>query len=86
MKLSMSLSEFLAVLPTILPVLIPILLVLLVFMLTALISLLKKDVPFHQKVIWLVVILLVNLIGPVIYFAVGSKMLDDKIQNRNDGK
>lgn len=86
MKLSMSLSEFLAVLPNILPILIPIFIVLLVLMLTALISLLRKDVPFSQKVVWLVVILLVNLIGPVIYFAVGSKMLDDKIQNRNESK
>lgn len=86
MKLSMSLSEFLAVLPNILPILIPIVLVLLVLMLTALISLLRKDVPFSQKVIWLVVILLFNLIGPVIYFAVGSKMLDDKMQNGNEDK
>ncbi len=86
MKLSMSFSEFLNVFPNILPILIPIFILLFVLMLTAVISLLKKELPFSQKVIWLIVILCVSLIGPVIYFAVGSKMLDEKIQNRNEGR
>lgn len=86
MKLSMSLSEFLAILPNILPFLIPIVLIMLVLVLIALISLLKKKLPFSDKVIWLVIILLVNTIGPVLYFAVGAKMLDEKIRLGNEGK
>ncbi|WP_394921525.1 PLD nuclease N-terminal domain-containing protein [uncultured Robinsoniella sp.] len=86
MKLSMSLSEFLAMLPNILPLLIPIVLLMLILILTAIISILKKKLPFSEKVIWLVIILFVNTIGPVLYFAVGAKMLDEKIRLRNEEK
>lgn len=86
MKLSMSSSEFLALLPNILPFLIPIVLLMLILVLTALISLLKKKLPLSDKVIWLVIILLLNTIGPVLYFAVGAKMLDEKVRLRNEGK
>ena len=50
----------------------------LVLFVTALVSLLRKKVPAGEKVLWLVIILLVNIIGPIIYFAVGSSMLDEK--------
>ena len=50
----------------------------LVLFITALVSLLRKKVPAGEKVLWLVIILLVNIIGPIIYFAIGSSMLDEK--------
>ena len=53
----------------------------LVLFIVALISLLRKKVPAGEKALWLVVILLVNIIGPIIYFAVGSSMLDEKAAN-----
>ncbi|MGL4736026.1 MAG: PLDc N-terminal domain-containing protein [Cellulosilyticaceae bacterium] len=82
----MSLSEFMIILPDVLPFLIPIILLLCTLMITALVSVLKKELPLSQKVIWIVIIVFINMIGPLIYFAVGSKLLDEKVQFRNEVK
>ena len=50
----------------------------LVLLITAIISLMRKRVPQGDKVLWMLLILLVNIIGPIIYFAIGSSKLDDK--------
>ena len=50
----------------------------LVLFVTALVSLLRKKVPAGDKIPWLLLILFLNIIGPIIYFAVGSSKLDDK--------
>lgn len=44
----------------------------------ALVNLIKKPVSAGNKTLWLLVITLINTIGPIIYLAVGSKQLDDK--------
>lgn len=74
-------GEFITILPQLLPILIPVLLLQLVMLAVALINLLKKDLPLNDKIIWLVIIVGVSIIGPVIYFAIGSKMLDNKVAN-----
>lgn len=78
------LNELIEILPQLLPILIPLLLLQLVMVIVALINLLKKELPLKDKIIWLIVIICVQIIGPVIYFAVGSKMLDDKAGKEND--
>ena len=54
------------------------LLIQLLLFITALVSLLRKRVPAGDKLLWLLLILFVNIIGPIIYFAIGSSMLDEK--------
>lgn len=73
-------GELIAILPQLLPFLIPLLLLAFVMLTVALINLLKKDLPLKDKALWLIIIICVQLIGPVVYFAVGSKMLDDKAE------
>jgi len=64
----------------ILMIVIPILIIQLILIITALVSLVKKEVHSMDKLIWgLVIVFLSNMgIGPIIYFAVGSNMLDQK--------
>ena len=50
----------------------------LVLIIAAIISLVRKKVPSSDKILWLLLILLINIIGPIIYFAIGSSKLDDK--------
>jgi len=69
-----------------LPILLPILLIAVVAMTIALISLLRKKLPFGDKALWLVVIVLIPNLGPIIYFTVGSKMLDDKMASREENR
>jgi len=65
-------------------ILIPLLVVQLILMITALISVAKKEVPGQDKLIWILIIVLVSTIGPIIYFAIGSNMLDQKIAQDED--
>ena len=57
----------------------PIVIVNFVLQIVALIDIVRKPLPWSQKWKWLP-LLLVQPIGPIIYFAKGSKMLDRKIQ------
>ena len=50
----------------------------LVLLIAALVSLIRKKVPQNDKILWFLLILFVNLIGPIIYFAIGSSKLDEK--------
>ncbi len=61
-----------------LPLFAPITLLQLVLIITSLVSILRKKASFDKKLIWLIVVLIVTLIGPVIYFAIGSKQLDQE--------
>jgi hypothetical protein len=72
----------------ILPLLIPVALVQFALMIAGIISVVRKEVPHNrgsEKILWLLLVILVNIIGPVIYFAVGSKRLDELSQNRDGG-
>ena len=51
---------------------IPLFLVQLALMITALVHILKHDTyKAGNRVLWIVVVLFVNIIGPILYFAVG---------------
>ena len=53
------------------PLLIPILILQLGLMIAALIDLIKREKTKGPKWVWILVIVLVNLIGPIIYFIAG---------------
>lgn len=73
-----SLDDALVLLPQLLPIIIPILLLQLVLTVMAIISLLKKKLPIGKIALWLVIVVFVSLFGSVLYFAIGSKMLDEQ--------
>ena len=56
-----------------LPFLIPILLLQLVLIVVALIDLARRERTRGPKWLWVLIILFVNLIGPIIYFVVGRE-------------
>ncbi|HTX92868.1 MAG TPA: PLD nuclease N-terminal domain-containing protein [Anaerolineales bacterium] len=55
------------------PLLIPIVLIELGLMITALVDLIRREQTRGPKWAWVLVIVLVNLIGPIIYFVAGRK-------------
>jgi len=61
-----------------LPVLIPLTVVSLVLMVTSIVSIVKKPNPWGERIIWLLIVIMLDIIGPVLYFAIGSGMLDEK--------
>ena len=56
-----------------LPLLVPILVIQLALLAFALLDLVKREHTRGPKWVWLLVILLVNFIGPIIYFVVGRE-------------
>jgi hypothetical protein len=56
-----------------LPLLIPVVLIELALMITALVDLIRRAQTRGPKWVWVLVIILVNLIGPIIYFVAGRK-------------
>ena len=64
------------------PILLPILLLNLTLLIVALINFVRKDLPLGEKVLWLLPILFLQFFGPILYLILGSKYLDNKIENR----
>jgi len=56
-----------------LPLLIPVVLIELGLMVIALVDLIRRSQTHGPKWVWAVVIILVNFIGPIIYFVAGRK-------------
>ena len=56
-----------------LPLLIPVILIELALMITALVDLIRRAQTRGPKWAWALVIVLVNFIGPIIYFVAGRK-------------
>ncbi len=55
-----------------LPVLIPIVAIEIILLLTALIHVLKHDhYRFGNRIFWIIIVVLVQIIGPVLYFTAG---------------
>jgi len=79
-------DEALAFIVELLPVLLPIFLIGTVIVIVALVNLIKKPLPFQHKVPWLIVILVINLLGPIIYLTVGSRILDNKVANQEEDR
>jgi hypothetical protein len=65
----MNLSEF----QQYLPFLIPVIVIELALMVAALVDLIKRAETRGPKWVWLLVIVLVNFIGPIVYFVIGRK-------------
>ena len=61
----------------------PLIAINLILFVTALVSIARKSLPWGQKWPWLL-LLLVNIIGPIIYFAVGSNLLDEKVAQQQN--
>ena len=66
-------------------VLIPLIAVQTVLFIAGLVSILTKRTEAVAKLPW-VILLFVNIIGPIIYFAVGANMLDQKIADKEEGE
>jgi Phospholipase_D-nuclease N-terminal len=64
---------FMQILRQVLPFLIPILLLQLGLIVVALIDLARRERTRGPKWVWVLVILFVNLIGPILYFVVGRE-------------
>ncbi len=60
-------------LPQWLPLLIPVVLLQLTLLIVALVDLLRRERTRGPKWLWLLVILFVNLIGPIVYLLVGRE-------------
>lgn len=56
-----------------LPLLIPVVLIELALLVTALVDLIRREHTHGPKWVWVLVIVLVNFIGPIIYFIAGRK-------------
>ena len=55
-----------------------------VLFIAALVSILRKEVTRGEKLPWILLALIIQVIGPIIYFVVGAGMLDQKIAQRED--
>ena len=55
------------------PYLIPVLIIELALIVIALIDLVKREHTRGPKWLWAIIIILVNFIGPIVYFVVGRK-------------
>jgi hypothetical protein len=56
-----------------LPLLIPLFLIQLGLMIAALIDLLKREKTKGPKWVWILIVVFVNMIGPIIYFVIGRE-------------
>ncbi len=55
------------------PYLIPVVIIQLALLVTALVDLIRREQTSGPKWVWVLVILFVNIIGPIIYFVIGRK-------------
>ena len=69
----MEAANVLAILKQYLPLLIPVVLIELGLMITALVDLVRRSQTRGPKWVWALVIVLINFIGPIIYFVAGRK-------------
>jgi drug/metabolite transporter (DMT)-like permease len=56
-----------------LPLLIPVVLIELALLIAALVDLIRREKTRGPKWVWVLVIVLINFIGPIIYFVAGRK-------------
>ena len=66
-----------------LPIVIPIIILDLTLKITAIVSIIRKLNPWSEKILWLL-LAMVNIIGPVVYFAIGSSYLEKLYAERQD--
>lgn len=56
-----------------LPLLIPVLIIQIILLIAALVDIARREKTRGPKWVWVLVVLFVNLIGPIIYFVVGRE-------------
>jgi len=59
-----------------LPLFLPIIIVQIIFQITALIDLIKRnkeEIRWKNKIIWLIIIFVFGILGPILYFIFGRK-------------
>lgn len=56
-----------------LPLLIPLFLIQLGLMITALVDLIKREKTKGPKWLWIIIVVFVNIIGPIIYFVIARE-------------
>jgi len=56
-----------------LPLIIPLFVIQLGLMITALIDLIKREKTRGPKWMWVLIVLFVNMVGPIVYFVVGRE-------------
>jgi len=56
-----------------LPLLIPLFLIQLGLMIAALVDLIKREKTKGPKWMWIIIVVFVNMIGPIVYFVVGHE-------------
>jgi hypothetical protein len=66
-------STNMSVIQQLLPFLIPVLIIQLILLVVALLDLVKQPYTRGPKWLWAVIILFVNVIGPILYFVLGRK-------------
>jgi hypothetical protein len=66
-------SSILDTLMRLLPLLIPLFLIQLGLMIVALVDLFKREKTRGPKWMWIVIVIIVNMIGPILYFVVGRE-------------
>jgi hypothetical protein len=66
-------SSILDQLMKLLPLLIPLFLIQLGLMIAALVDLIKREKTKGPKWMWVIIVVFVNMIGPIVYFVVGRE-------------
>jgi amino acid transporter len=66
----------------ILPFLIPVIIIQWVLLILTLVLAIKNDVAYLPKWAWILIIILVNIIGPIIFLIIGRKK--DSVYEKND--
>ena len=69
----MSTVDVVALLKQYLPLLIPIILIELALLIIALVDVVRRPNTNGPKLMWVLIIILVNVIGPILYFIIGRK-------------
>jgi len=64
----------------------PFIVINLILVIVAIVNIARKPLPWNRKWGWLVLVLLMDLIGPIVYFAVGSNMLEEKAAQLEDSQ
>jgi len=65
--------DFVSIIKQYLPLLIPVILIQIILLIVALLDLIRREQTHGPKWVWAVVIVLINIIGPIVYFIFGRK-------------
>ena len=64
----------------------PFIIINLILVIVAIVNLARKPLPWNRKWGWLLLVLLIDLIGPIVYFAIGSNILEEKAAQYQDSQ